>query len=83
MNFAVLRPPSECLSLVPEKDSKQAPHRRQCHIGHNWRDVARLYDPRGDELAESITPQIFVHGDGDEKWPLQQVCTSLLHTWMR
>lgn len=64
--FIILGPPPESLSLVPKQDSKQAPECGKSHIGHDRRDVSTLQDPGGDKFAETISPKILVHSDGDE-----------------
>lgn len=66
MNFRFPCPLSECLSLIPKNNARQAPENHQRHIRHDWRDVSALLDPRGDEFREPVAPDILVHRYGDE-----------------
>lgn len=66
MDLAILRPSSKCFAFVPKQNSKQAPQQCKSHICHDGRDISRLNDPRRDKLAEPISPNILINGDGDE-----------------
>lgn len=64
MQFALLRPSPERLAFKPEENPKQAPQQSKPHVRHNRRNVSRFDDPWCHELAETITPKVFIDGDG-------------------
>lgn len=63
MYLGVLCPFSEGLAIKPEDYPSGAPQQNQTHIGHDGRDISTLDDPRSDELRETISPDIFIHGN--------------------
>lgn len=67
MHIAILRPSSESLALVVEQNAKQTPQKRERPVRHNRRDIPILDDPLSDELAESITPDVFVDRNCNEQ----------------
>lgn len=66
MHRIILGPLAEGLTHVIEQDTKSTPKEDERHVQHDGRHVAVCNDPRGDELAEAIAPQVLVDGDGDE-----------------
>lgn len=60
------RPPSELLSIEVEWNRAKTPQRRQAHVQHDRLDEPLLHDPWRDELAEAISPEVLVDGDGDK-----------------
>lgn len=60
------RPPSELLSIKVAWDGKETPQRCQTHVQHDRFHKPALFDPRGDELAEAVSPDILIDGDGHE-----------------
>jgi len=60
------RPLSERLAEKPEDDTSRAPQGNQTHVRHDGWDIATLDDPGGDELAESIAPDVLIDSDGHE-----------------
>ena len=67
MHTAVLSPPPECLPLIVEQESKQAPQQDQAPIRHDGRNIPIRNNPIGDELAEPIPPHILVDRNADEQ----------------
>ena len=67
VHAAVLGPSPESLSLVIKQNAKQAPKRNKRAVGHDWWNIPISNDPIGDELAESIAPDVFVDRDADEQ----------------
>ncbi len=63
MDFAILRPSPERLAFVPEQNSEQAPNRRQGHVRHDRRNVARFNDPWCDELTKTVASDVLVNSD--------------------
>lgn len=66
MHVRVSCPLSKRLAIVIEWDGKKTPQDHQAHIEHNGGLISVSFRPRCDKLAEAITPDILVHGDGDE-----------------
>lgn len=60
------RPTSELLPVEVERNRTKTPQRRQAHVQHNRPDEPLLHDPRRDEFAEAIPPEILVDRDGDK-----------------
>lgn len=60
------RPSSEPLPVKVERDGTETPQRCQAHIQHDRLDEPAFLDPRGDELAETVAPEILVDGNGDK-----------------
>lgn len=56
-------PTSEPLTIEVEWDGTETPERCQTHVDHDWLDEATFHDPRGDELAKAVSPDILVDGD--------------------
>lgn len=67
MDGAVPRPSPECLALVIEQDAEKAPEQNQGRIRHDWWNVSISDDPIGDELAESVSPNVLVDRNGDKQ----------------
>lgn len=59
-------PPSELLPIEVERNRAKTPQRRQTHVQHDRLDEPFLHDPGCDELAEAVSPDVLVHGDGDK-----------------
>ena len=66
MYLRISGPLSESLSIEPENNTSQAEEENQAHVGHNRRNITTLDNPRGDELRESVAPNILVDRNGDE-----------------
>lgn len=60
------RPPSEPLSINVERNRTETPQGSQAHVQHDWLDIPALLNPRGDELAEAVPPQVLIDRDGNE-----------------
>lgn len=55
------------LAVEIERNSEQTPEGDQGHVQHDGGDETTLFHPRGDELAEPITPQVLVDSDCHEE----------------
>lgn len=66
VDFRIFGPLPEGFAEEPENDSCQTPEDDQAHVRHDGRYVAALDDPWGDELRESVTPDVLVDRDGNE-----------------
>ena len=65
MHLAVPAPAAECLAFVVEEEAKKTPQQDETRVCHDGRNESTLNSPRGDELAESITPHVLVDSDAD------------------
>lgn len=66
MDRIIPGPLPESLAHEIEQDTEGTPEEDERHVEHNGRNISVRNDPRGNELAESVAPQILVDGDGDE-----------------
>jgi len=66
MNLRVSGPLPEGLAIEPKYNSEQAPKEGKGHVRHNGWNISVCRNPWGDELAETITPDVLVDRDGDE-----------------
>jgi hypothetical protein len=66
MNLRVPGPLPEGLAIEPKYNAEQAPKEGQGHVRHDRRNVSICNDPWGDELAETITPDVLVDSYSDE-----------------
>jgi len=64
---AVLSPSPESLSLVVEQNTKQTPKRNERAVRHDGWDITIRNDPIGNELAESVAPDVLVDCDADKQ----------------
>ena len=64
---AVLRPSSEGLPKIVERDAEQAPESDKTHVRHDRRDVSRLQYPWRDEFSEAVTPNVLIDSNGDHE----------------
>lgn len=66
MNLRIPGPLPKRLSKVPKHNPTQTPQGNKTHIRHDGRDISILDDPRRDEFAEAVAPDILIDRDGDE-----------------
>ncbi len=72
MHTTILRPPAHPLAKEVKYHTKRAPQEDQAHIQHDRRDIPISNDPRRDEFAEAISPNVLVdrnrHEDAACNW---------------
>lgn len=67
MHIRLCTPLPTLLSPEIKHNCKRTPQDMQTHIQHDWRNVPAHINPIGDELTETITPQILVDCDVHEE----------------
>lgn len=66
MHIRLGRPLPELFAKEIEENAKRTPKCGKTHVEHDGRDISILFDPRSDEFAKTVTPQILIHRDSHE-----------------
>ena len=66
MDAGVPAPLPELLTEKVEEDAKRAPQEDERHIQHDGRNKSVGDGPWGDELAETVAPDVLVDSDSNE-----------------